>query len=62
MIGYVVYCVLLIVATTNCILGNSSEYFINDVQFPLTKYQKELEMIGIVSKAQNCLVFQVTLL
>lgn len=62
MIGYVVYCVSFTVATNYCVLGNSSEYFINDVQFTLTKYLEELEMIGIVPKAQNCLVFQVNII
>ena len=62
MLGYVVNCVLFIVQTNNCVLGNSSEYFINNVQFTLTKYLEELEMIGIVPKAQNCLVFQVNII
>ncbi|XP_029697016.1 structural maintenance of chromosomes 1B isoform X2 [Takifugu rubripes] len=42
------------------IIGNSSEYFINNVKFTLAKYLEQLEMVGIVSKAQNCLVFQGT--
>lgn len=45
--------------TNHCVLGNSSEYFINNVKFTLAKYLEQLEMVGIVSKAQNCLVFQV---
>lgn len=40
-------------------LGNASEYFINDIHVTLTKYMEELEKIGIVTKAKNCLVFQV---
>lgn len=48
-------------STVYCVPGNSSEYFINNVQFTLTKYLEELEMIGIVPKAQNCLVFQVNI-
>uniref|UniRef100_A0A3Q4B2Z1 SMC hinge domain-containing protein n=1 Tax=Mola mola TaxID=94237 RepID=A0A3Q4B2Z1_MOLML len=38
---------------------NASEYFINDIHVTLTKYMEELEKIGIVTKAKNCLVFQV---
>uniref|UniRef100_A0A3Q3WRR2 Structural maintenance of chromosomes protein n=1 Tax=Mola mola TaxID=94237 RepID=A0A3Q3WRR2_MOLML len=40
--------------------GNASEYFINDIHVTLTKYMEELEKIGIVTKAKNCLVFQGT--
>ena len=42
-----------------CSLGNASEYFINGVHVALTKYTEELAKIGIVTKAKNCLVFQV---
>ncbi|KAK2880477.1 structural maintenance of chromosomes protein 1B [Channa argus] len=38
--------------------GDSSEYRINGVHVTLAKYLAELEKIGIVNKAQNCLVFQ----
>lgn len=62
MVGYVIYCVSFTVATNYCVLGNFSEYYINDVQFSLTKYLEELETIGIVPKAQNCLVFQVNII
>uniref|UniRef100_A0A8C3A0J8 Structural maintenance of chromosomes 1B n=1 Tax=Cyclopterus lumpus TaxID=8103 RepID=A0A8C3A0J8_CYCLU len=41
------------------ILGDSSQYRIDDVQVTLTKYIEELEKIDIVTKARNCLVFQV---
>lgn len=51
-----------IYCTVYCVSGNSSEYFINNVQFTLTKYLEELETIGIVAKAQNCLVFQVNII
>ncbi|KAM9352307.1 structural maintenance of chromosomes protein 1B [Symphorus nematophorus] len=40
------------------ILGDSSEYRINGLRVSLAKYLEELEKIGIVTKAQNCLVFQ----
>lgn len=39
--------------------GDSSEYRINGVHVTLAKYLEELEKIGIVTKARNCLVFQV---
>uniref|UniRef100_A0A3B4WTE0 Structural maintenance of chromosomes protein 1B-like n=1 Tax=Seriola lalandi dorsalis TaxID=1841481 RepID=A0A3B4WTE0_SERLL len=41
------------------ITGDSSEYRINGVHVTLAKYVEELEKIGIVTKARNCLVFQV---
>uniref|UniRef100_A0A665WP19 Structural maintenance of chromosomes protein n=1 Tax=Echeneis naucrates TaxID=173247 RepID=A0A665WP19_ECHNA len=40
------------------IRGDSSEYHINGAHVNLSKYMVELERIGIVTKAQNCLVFQ----
>ncbi|KAK2842674.1 hypothetical protein Q5P01_012874 [Channa striata] len=40
------------------ITGDSSEYRINGSHVTLAKYLEELEKIGIVTKAQNCLVFQ----
>ncbi|KAL3061024.1 hypothetical protein OYC64_009272 [Pagothenia borchgrevinki] len=40
------------------IFGDSSEYRINGVHFSLAKYLEELQKIGIVTKARNCLVFQ----
>uniref|UniRef100_A0A3B4WWT7 Structural maintenance of chromosomes protein n=1 Tax=Seriola lalandi dorsalis TaxID=1841481 RepID=A0A3B4WWT7_SERLL len=40
------------------ITGDSSEYRINGVHVTLAKYVEELEKIGIVTKARNCLVFQ----
>ncbi|XP_070763568.1 structural maintenance of chromosomes protein 1B [Enoplosus armatus] len=40
------------------ISGESSEYRLNGVLVTLAKYTVELEKIGIVTKAQNCLVFQ----
>uniref|UniRef100_A0AAQ6A4I3 SMC hinge domain-containing protein n=1 Tax=Amphiprion ocellaris TaxID=80972 RepID=A0AAQ6A4I3_AMPOC len=36
----------------------SSEYRINGVRLTLAEYTEELQKIGIVTKAQNCLVFQ----
>lgn len=39
--------------------GDSSEYYINGKHVALTKYTGELEKIGIVVKAKNCLVYQV---
>ncbi|XP_068169173.1 structural maintenance of chromosomes protein 1B isoform X2 [Antennarius striatus] len=40
------------------VIGDSSEYHINGLQIPGSRYLLELEKIGIVTKAQNCLVFQ----
>ncbi|KAF3855224.1 hypothetical protein F7725_023279 [Dissostichus mawsoni] len=40
------------------IFGDSSEYRINGVHVSLAKYLEELQKIGIVTKARNCLVFQ----
>ncbi|XP_073724742.1 structural maintenance of chromosomes protein 1B isoform X3 [Misgurnus anguillicaudatus] len=40
------------------ISGESSEYRINGNQVTLAKYTGELEKIGIVVKAKNCLVYQ----
>ncbi|XP_044213194.1 structural maintenance of chromosomes protein 1B isoform X1 [Thunnus albacares] len=40
------------------ISGDSSEYRVNGVHVTLAKYMEELEKIGIVTKARNCLVFQ----
>ncbi|XP_037624678.1 structural maintenance of chromosomes protein 1B [Sebastes umbrosus] len=40
------------------ILENSSEYRINGVRVSLAKYLEELEKIGVVTKARNCVVFQ----
>uniref|UniRef100_A0AAR2LBG2 SMC hinge domain-containing protein n=1 Tax=Pygocentrus nattereri TaxID=42514 RepID=A0AAR2LBG2_PYGNA len=42
------------------ISGESSEYRVNGRQITLAKYTGELEKIGIVVKARNCLVFQRT--
>uniref|UniRef100_A0A669DUT2 Structural maintenance of chromosomes protein n=1 Tax=Oreochromis niloticus TaxID=8128 RepID=A0A669DUT2_ORENI len=40
------------------ITGDSSEYHINGLRVTFAKYVEELEKIGILTKAQNCLVFQ----
>ncbi|KAL0968626.1 hypothetical protein UPYG_G00269310 [Umbra pygmaea] len=40
------------------ISGDSSEYHVNGRQITLAKYTEELEKIGIVTKARNCLIFQ----
>ncbi|CAL8360111.1 unnamed protein product [Lota lota] len=40
------------------ISGDSSEYYVNGAHVSLAKYKKDLESIGIVTKARNCLVFQ----
>uniref|UniRef100_A0A671LU54 Structural maintenance of chromosomes protein 1B-like n=1 Tax=Sinocyclocheilus anshuiensis TaxID=1608454 RepID=A0A671LU54_9TELE len=40
------------------ISGESSEYRVNGKQVTLAKYTGELEKIGIVVKAKNCLVYQ----
>ncbi|KAG7455804.1 hypothetical protein MATL_G00244900 [Megalops atlanticus] len=45
-------------AFSRTINGASSEYRINGQQVTLAKYTAELEKIGIVVKARNCLVFQ----
>ncbi|KAM7002632.1 structural maintenance of chromosomes protein 1B [Tautogolabrus adspersus] len=42
------------------IQGDSSEYRINGRHVTLSKYIEALDKIGIVTKAQNCLVFQGT--
>uniref|UniRef100_A0AAQ4RSR8 SMC hinge domain-containing protein n=1 Tax=Gasterosteus aculeatus aculeatus TaxID=481459 RepID=A0AAQ4RSR8_GASAC len=41
------------------IAGDSTEYHVNGTHVTFDKYIQELEKIGVVSKAQNCLVFQV---
>ncbi|KAA0724484.1 Structural maintenance of chromosomes protein 1B [Triplophysa tibetana] len=40
------------------ILGESSEYRVDGKQVTLAKYTRDLEKIGIVVKAKNCLVYQ----
>ncbi|KAM9376219.1 structural maintenance of chromosomes protein 1B [Pholidichthys leucotaenia] len=40
------------------IAGDSSEYHIDGVHVTFAKYTEELEKIGILTRAQNCLVFQ----
>ncbi|XP_061107767.1 structural maintenance of chromosomes protein 1B [Conger conger] len=40
------------------IAGTSSEYRINDKQITHAKYNAQLERIGVVVKARNCLIFQ----
>ncbi|XP_071375604.1 structural maintenance of chromosomes protein 1B [Centroberyx affinis] len=40
------------------ISGDSSEYRINGIHVTFAKYMEELQKIGIVTKARNCLVFQ----
>ncbi|KAF4094287.1 hypothetical protein AMELA_G00011810 [Ameiurus melas] len=40
------------------ISGDSSEYRVNGRQVTLARYTGELEKIGVVTKARNCLVFQ----
>uniref|UniRef100_A0A667Y169 Structural maintenance of chromosomes protein n=1 Tax=Myripristis murdjan TaxID=586833 RepID=A0A667Y169_9TELE len=40
------------------ISGDSSEYRVNAIHVTLAKYLEELEKIGIITKARNCLVFQ----
>ncbi|XP_043084772.1 structural maintenance of chromosomes protein 1B [Puntigrus tetrazona] len=40
------------------ISGESSEYRVNGKQLTLAKYTGELEKIGVVVKAKNCLVYQ----
>ncbi|XP_040019206.2 structural maintenance of chromosomes protein 1B [Gasterosteus aculeatus] len=40
------------------IAGDSTEYHVNGTHVTFDKYIQELEKIGVVSKAQNCLVFQ----
>uniref|UniRef100_A0A3Q3T0Y9 Structural maintenance of chromosomes protein n=1 Tax=Mastacembelus armatus TaxID=205130 RepID=A0A3Q3T0Y9_9TELE len=42
------------------IIGDSSDYWINGQHVTFAKYTEELEKIGIVTKARNCLVFQGT--
>ncbi|XP_054588689.1 structural maintenance of chromosomes protein 1B isoform X2 [Nothobranchius furzeri] len=40
------------------VTGDSSAYYINGAHVSYATYSQELEKIGIVTKAQNCLVFQ----
>ncbi|TMS05701.1 structural maintenance of chromosomes protein 1B isoform X2 [Larimichthys crocea] len=40
------------------IIGDSSEYRVNGTHVSLAKYTEELQKIGILTKARNCLVFQ----
>ncbi|XP_061438408.1 structural maintenance of chromosomes protein 1B isoform X5 [Rhineura floridana] len=40
------------------IRGNGSEFLVNDVAVSRSMYTKELEEIGIIARARNCLVFQ----
>ncbi|XP_077325482.1 structural maintenance of chromosomes protein 1B [Lithobates pipiens] len=40
------------------ILGGSTEYRLNDTPIGRSAYILELEKIGIISKARNCLIFQ----
>uniref|UniRef100_A0A6Q2YEA5 Structural maintenance of chromosomes protein n=1 Tax=Esox lucius TaxID=8010 RepID=A0A6Q2YEA5_ESOLU len=40
------------------ISGDCSQYRINGIQITLARYTEELEKIGIVTKARNCLIFQ----
>ncbi|XP_029010359.1 structural maintenance of chromosomes protein 1B isoform X2 [Betta splendens] len=40
------------------VVGNSCEYHINDTHVTFATYLEELTKIGIIAKAQNCLVFQ----
>ncbi|XP_051886650.1 structural maintenance of chromosomes protein 1B-like [Pristis pectinata] len=43
---------------TRAIIGNSSEFRLNDRAISRTEYSNELENIGILLKGRNCLVFQ----
>ncbi|XP_072913711.1 structural maintenance of chromosomes protein 1A-like [Hemitrygon akajei] len=45
---------------TRAIVGNSSEFRLNDKAISRTEYSHELEKIGILLKGRNCLVFQGT--
>ncbi|XP_062915740.1 structural maintenance of chromosomes protein 1B-like [Mobula hypostoma] len=45
---------------TRAIVGNSSEFRLNDKAISRTEYSNELEKIGILLKGRNCLVFQGT--
>ncbi|KAG7257583.1 hypothetical protein CRUP_037398 [Coryphaenoides rupestris] len=47
-----------LVLTAMPLPGNSSEYSVNGVSVSLAKYKKDLETIGVLTKARNCLVFQ----
>ncbi|KAJ6668487.1 hypothetical protein lerEdw1_011969 [Lerista edwardsae] len=40
------------------IRGSCSEFFVNDAVVKRSEYTKELEEIGIIARARNCLVFQ----
>ncbi|XP_067855244.1 structural maintenance of chromosomes protein 1B-like [Heptranchias perlo] len=43
---------------TRAIIGNSSEFRLNDRAISRAEYTSELEKIGILLKGRNCLVFQ----
>ncbi|XP_067906906.1 structural maintenance of chromosomes protein 1B-like isoform X4 [Heterodontus francisci] len=43
---------------TRAIIGNSSEFRLNDQVISRAEYTNELEKIGILLKGRNCLVFQ----
>uniref|UniRef100_UPI00398EEC5B structural maintenance of chromosomes protein 1B-like n=1 Tax=Pristiophorus japonicus TaxID=55135 RepID=UPI00398EEC5B len=43
---------------TRAIIGNSSEFRVNDRTISRAEYMNELEKIGILMKGRNCLVFQ----
>lgn len=42
-------------------LGSCSEYLFNDKSVSRSAYISELEKVGILVKARNCLVFQVSI-
>lgn len=42
-------------------LGSGSEFLVNDKIVSRSVYTKELEEIGIIARARNCLVFQVNI-
>ncbi|XP_055506132.1 structural maintenance of chromosomes protein 1B-like isoform X1 [Leucoraja erinacea] len=46
------------VSFTRAIIGNSSEFRLNDRAISRAEYANELEKIGILLKGRNCLVFQ----
>lgn len=45
----------------HCLVGGSSEYKINNKVVQLHEYSEELEKLGILIKARNFLVFQVSI-
>lgn len=60
-LGQVLSCILLLILLLFLLSGSSSEFLFNDKPVSQSVYTAELEKIGIIVKARNCLVFQVSI-